>query len=204
MDTSLESFHVDDRACGFIVRRRTPRSCRALFAFRDDGLHVVDSTVEHAGDPRQWSRYVRTEGERTLTMTRDGATITVDGTPVDAPADTVPAGIGVLLLEAMLADSDTEAEFHLISEAEPTTPRPAHYSVENPELVELPGGRSEELGVAHLLVDEVDVEHTFWFDSHRVVAADWGLGRSYAVETIDELVAGLDDELTALARGIAG
>lgn len=205
MDTSLESLHVDGRKCGAIVRRRTPREVRTFVCYRSPQEYFrADASLVHDGDARAWSTYSYSDGDHSLRLTRTPTgVVRDDGSTLPAPADTVPSYAEAAILEDMLAASATEAEFHRLVESAAGEPQPAHFSVGNPEDLHLPDGHEEQLGTAELFVGDEPV-HKFWFDSHEIVASDWAGARAYRVQTVEELVEGLDDDVADAVRTFCG
>ncbi|MCH8611909.1 hypothetical protein [Arsenicicoccus dermatophilus] len=202
MDISLESFHVGGRKQGALVRRRTATELDSLTVFRDDAdLHLARLTLVHPGDVRAWTSGTFTSAAGTVTLTRPTpTTLEVGGRSWAVPADVVPRHAGPVLLADMLAGCHTEVELHELVESDPSAPPvAAHFSVGNPEEVELPGIGPRSLGTVTLYRDEVPT-HRYWFDDHEVLACDWQGAWSYHVDSLTELLDGLDDAVVAAVR----
>ncbi|WP_409484716.1 hypothetical protein [Arsenicicoccus dermatophilus] len=202
MDISLESVHVGGRKLGALVRRRTATDLGSLTVLRDDaGLHLARLALDHPGDVRAWTSFTFCSADGTVTVIRPTpTTLQVDGRSWTVPADTVPSHAGPVLLAEMLAGCHTEAELHELRESDPSAPPvAAHFSVGNPEEVDLPGVGPRSLGSVTLYRDDVPADR-YWFDDREVLAGVRQGARSYHVASLEELLDGLDPEVVAAVR----
>lgn len=176
-DVVTETFHnAGGIKTGALVRRIHPTSLSTLVCFTEpDGLHHVECRIEFDDeDPRHWRHYV---------IHDEASFVERDHEPND-PADAVPSYAEFLLVRDLLHSGEPELAFTIVEESTGTM-RPATLVHEADEVGLYVDGA---LTNRHRVVGE------------EVIASDWAGAGSRVVEDLDELFAGLDEQVLVRVR----
>ncbi len=172
----------------------------------DAPLYLVDHVVDHDGDVRRWRRFTydspTSRTRHSATRDADG-TVHVDGTLAPDLADAVGAYAEHLLLVQMLGER-ADAVSHLqFDESDPTE------AVQAAELRRVGVEATDLLDGSTVVAERIQLvvagrpTNAHWCVDGVVVKSDWCGARSFLVDDVHALCAGLDAEVAARIREFA-
>lgn len=211
MRTEYHAFVDEDAGrIGAILRQVQPRRLRTRTVFRmgeDAPVYLVDHVVDHDdGDVRRWRRFTHDSPSSGIQHygTRDpDGTVRVDGTSAPGLSGAVGGYGEHLVLAQMLGDDANSLSYVQFDESEPGADvQTAELHRRGIEPVELLDG-STVAAVRIQLVLDGRPTNAHWSVDGVVVKSDWCGAKSFLVDDLDALCAGLDPEVVARIREFA-